>query len=63
MGHSYNIFDVNKRKIVNVETASKGRFSVLEIKAKPFFHANMYTHLQVLQVRVTMLFASYVLYM
>ncbi|KAI5076774.1 hypothetical protein GOP47_0008839 [Adiantum capillus-veneris] len=50
LGHSYNIFDVGLRRIVNVETASKGRFSVKEIGAEPFFHANMYRHLEVPQV-------------
>lgn len=42
--------DVRLRKIVNVETASRGRLSVHEIGANPFFHANMYLHLQVPQV-------------
>lgn len=50
VGHSYNIFDINVRKIANVETASKGRFSIMEIGVEPFFHANMYRHLKVLQV-------------
>lgn len=50
VGHSYNIFDIGSRKIVNMETASKGRFSVKEIGAEPFFHANMYMHLEVTQV-------------
>ncbi|MCO5577066.1 hypothetical protein L7F22_030888 [Adiantum nelumboides] len=50
LGHSYNIFDIGSRRIVNVETASNGRFSVKEIGAEPFFHANMYKHLDVSQV-------------
>ncbi|MCO5560759.1 hypothetical protein L7F22_014379 [Adiantum nelumboides] len=50
LGHSYNIFDIGSRRIVNVETASKGRFSVKEIGAEPFFHVNMYKHLEVSQV-------------
>ncbi|KAH7421538.1 hypothetical protein KP509_13G062900 [Ceratopteris richardii] len=51
VGHSYNIFDICSRKIVNVETASRGRFSVKEIGATPFFHANMYRHLDISQVQ------------
>lgn len=50
VGHSYNLIDIPTRKIINVETASKNRISVHEIGAKPFFHANMYLHLQVPQV-------------
>ncbi|MBA0657153.1 hypothetical protein Goklo_009461 [Gossypium klotzschianum] len=36
-----------KRMILNVETASKSRVSVHEVGTTPFFHANMYLHLQV----------------
>lgn len=50
VGHSYNLIDVQTRRIVNVETASRFRFSAKEIGATPFFHANMYTHLQINQV-------------
>ncbi|KAL7611190.1 hypothetical protein Lser_V15G09954 [Lactuca serriola] len=50
IGHSYNLLDVNLRKILNVETASSQRISVHEIGSTPFFHANMYIHLQVNQV-------------
>jgi hypothetical protein len=50
VGHSYNLMDVRRRRIVNVETASGNRFSVREAAAAPFFHANMYRHLQVNQV-------------
>ncbi|XP_022992831.1 acyl-coenzyme A:6-aminopenicillanic-acid-acyltransferase 40 kDa form-like [Cucurbita maxima] len=50
VGHSYNLIDVQTRRIVNVETASRFRYSVNEVGATPFFHANMYTHLQVNQV-------------
>ncbi|XP_068666595.1 uncharacterized protein [Aristolochia californica] len=50
VGHSYNLIDVQKRKIINVETASGKRVSIFEIGAKPFFHANMYLHLKVKQV-------------
>ncbi|OMP11625.1 Peptidase C45, acyl-coenzyme A:6-aminopenicillanic acid acyl-transferase [Corchorus capsularis] len=50
VGHSYNLIDIHKRKILNVETASKSRVSVHEVGATPFFHANMYLHLQVPQV-------------
>uniref|UniRef100_J3KXS2 Peptidase C45 hydrolase domain-containing protein n=2 Tax=Oryza brachyantha TaxID=4533 RepID=J3KXS2_ORYBR len=50
VGHSYNLMDVRRRRIVNVETASGRRFSVREAGAAPFFHANMYRHLQVKQV-------------
>ncbi|GLT48151.1 hypothetical protein SLA2020_217920 [Shorea laevis] len=51
VGHSYNLIDVQKRKILNVETASRFRVSVQEIGPTPFFHANMYLHLQVQQVQ------------
>jgi hypothetical protein len=51
VGHSYNLTDVRGRRIVNVETASGNRFAVREAGAVPFFHANMYRHLQVKQVR------------
>ncbi|XP_076936297.1 uncharacterized protein LOC143603375 [Bidens hawaiensis] len=50
VGHSYNLIDVNVRKILNVETASSQRLSVREVGSTPFFHANMYLHLQVDQV-------------
>lgn len=50
VGHSYNLIDIKARRILNVETASRKRFSVCEIGATPFFHANMYLHLQVEQV-------------
>ncbi|KAK1438485.1 hypothetical protein QVD17_04294 [Tagetes erecta] len=50
VGHSYNLIDVNSRKILNVETASCQRISVHEIGSNPFFHANMYLHLAVDQV-------------
>ena len=50
VGHSYNLMDVRGRRIVNVETASGNRFAVHEAGATPFFHANMYRHLQVKQV-------------
>ncbi|XP_062189624.1 uncharacterized protein LOC133892711 [Phragmites australis] len=51
VGHSYNLMDVRGRRIVNVETASGNRFAVHEAGAAPFFHANMYRHLQVKQVQ------------
>ncbi|RLN24220.1 uncharacterized protein C2845_PM07G39270 [Panicum miliaceum] len=51
VGHSYNLVDVRGRRIVNVETASGNRFAVHEAGATPFFHANMYRHLQVKQVQ------------
>jgi hypothetical protein len=50
VGHSYNLMDVRARRVVNVETASESRFAVHEAAATPFFHANMYRHLQVKQV-------------
>ncbi|MBA0786012.1 hypothetical protein Gotri_025826 [Gossypium trilobum] len=50
VGHSYNLIDIQKRMILNVETASKSRVSVHEVGTTPFFHANMYLHLQVQQV-------------
>ncbi|KAL8103148.1 uncharacterized protein LOC141677308 [Apium graveolens] len=49
IGHSYNLIDTKSRRILNVETASRKRLSVREIGAIPFFHANMYLHLQVEQ--------------
>ncbi|OWM72128.1 hypothetical protein CDL15_Pgr018011 [Punica granatum] len=36
--------------ILNVETASRSRLSIHEVGRNPFFHANMYLHLQVPQV-------------
>ncbi|WCJ26424.1 hypothetical protein M5689_008240 [Euphorbia peplus] len=51
VGHSYNLIDVRSRKILNVETASRNRVSVHQIGTSPFFHANMYLHLQVDQVQ------------
>ncbi|KAK1320895.1 hypothetical protein QJS10_CPA03g00239 [Acorus calamus] len=51
VGHSYNLVDVRGRKIMNVETASRNRISVREVGSTPFFHANMYMHLQVEQVQ------------
>ncbi|KAK9698502.1 hypothetical protein RND81_08G109300 [Saponaria officinalis] len=45
-----NLIDIPSRKIINVEAASKNRISVYEIGSTPFFHANMYLHLQVPQV-------------
>ncbi|KAL3322098.1 hypothetical protein AABB24_039630 [Solanum stoloniferum] len=50
VGHSYNLIDTRTRRILNVETASRNRISVREIGETPFFHANMYLHLQVKQV-------------
>uniref|UniRef100_A0A7N0SVB1 Peptidase C45 hydrolase domain-containing protein n=1 Tax=Kalanchoe fedtschenkoi TaxID=63787 RepID=A0A7N0SVB1_KALFE len=52
VGHCYNLIDIKTRKILNVELASRNRYSVVEIGASPFFHANMYLHLQVQQVQV-----------
>ncbi|CAK9326153.1 unnamed protein product [Citrullus colocynthis] len=46
LGHNYNVIDVQTRRIASVETASKFRLSVHEVGATPFFHANMYSHLQ-----------------
>ncbi|CAL9101849.1 unnamed protein product [Musa textilis] len=51
VGHSYNLVDVISRRILNVETASKNRFSIHEVGKTPFFHANMYLHLEVKQVQ------------
>ncbi|KAJ3694592.1 hypothetical protein LUZ60_010072 [Juncus effusus] len=50
-GHSYNLIDVKSRRIINIETASRNRFSIREIGKEPFFHANMYLHLNVNQVQ------------
>nr|GEX63864.1 hypothetical protein [Tanacetum cinerariifolium] len=47
VGHSYNLIDINLRKIVNVETASSQRLSVHEVGSTPFFHVNVYLHLEV----------------
>ncbi|KAH6801844.1 hypothetical protein C2S51_033290 [Perilla frutescens var. frutescens] len=49
VGHSYNLIDINTRRILNVETASRNRYSVHEVGTVPFFHANMYLHLKVQQ--------------
>ncbi|KAJ7544539.1 hypothetical protein O6H91_09G082000 [Diphasiastrum complanatum] len=49
-GHSYNIMDLSTHKVLNVESASMGRFSICEATGVPFFHANMYLHLHVKQV-------------
>eukprot|EP01018_Ginkgo_biloba_P015297 Gb_10773 [translate_table: standard] len=46
VGHSYNLIDVRMRRLFNVETASNNRISLLEIGQNPFFHANMYLHLE-----------------
>lgn len=51
VGHSYNLIDVGARCILNVETASRNRVSIREVGSIPFFHANMYLHLQVQQVQ------------
>ncbi|KAG8659078.1 uncharacterized protein LOC110604872 [Manihot esculenta] len=51
VGHSYNLIDTRWRKILNVETASRNRVSVCEVGGSPFFHANMYLHLQIEQVQ------------
>lgn len=53
VGHSYNLIDLKKHQILNVETASKNRVSVYDIGSTPFFHANMYRHLQIQQVSHT----------
>ncbi|KAF9622248.1 hypothetical protein IFM89_030290 [Coptis chinensis] len=51
VGHSYNLIDIKARKLLNVETASRKRMSVLSVGSTPFFHANMYLHLQVQQAQ------------
>ncbi|XP_059287073.1 uncharacterized protein LOC132040451 [Lycium ferocissimum] len=51
VGHSYNLIDTRARRILNVETASRNRVSVHEVRETPFFHANMYLHLQVKQAQ------------
>lgn len=51
VGHSYNLIEVSTRRILNVETASRKRVSVHEVGKTPFFHANMYLHLQINQVQ------------
>ncbi|XP_024528276.1 uncharacterized protein LOC9630912 isoform X1 [Selaginella moellendorffii] len=49
-GHCYNLLDINAKMIFNVETASKQRFTYLQISEAPYFHANMYLRLDVSQV-------------
>ncbi|KAL2544284.1 uncharacterized protein Fot_13517 [Forsythia ovata] len=49
IGHSYNVIDIRTRRILNVETASRNRYSIREVGTEPFFHANMYLHLHVQQ--------------
>ncbi|KAK7399139.1 hypothetical protein VNO78_10315 [Psophocarpus tetragonolobus] len=51
VGHSYNLFETSRRRIFNVETASRKRVSVYEVGKTPFFHANMYLHLLINQVQ------------
>ncbi|XWS38276.1 hypothetical protein CRYUN_Cryun19dG0117800 [Craigia yunnanensis] len=46
----YNLIDIKMHLILNVETASRSRVSVHEVGATPFFHPNMYLHLQAQQV-------------
>lgn len=55
VGHSYNLIDTRWRKILNVETASRNRVSVCEVGGSPFFHANVYLHLQIEQVNTSTL--------
>ncbi|XP_020962084.1 uncharacterized protein LOC107641474 [Arachis ipaensis] len=50
VGHCYNLIETSTRRILNVETASRKRDSVFEVGEPPFFHANMYLHLQINQV-------------
>ncbi|EPS72214.1 hypothetical protein M569_02546, partial [Genlisea aurea] len=47
VGHGYNLIDTKTRRILNLETASRGRFSIFEVGDAPFFHANAYLHLKV----------------
>ncbi|XP_022881302.1 uncharacterized protein LOC111398572 isoform X1 [Olea europaea var. sylvestris] len=49
IGHSYNVIDIRTRRILNIETASRNRYSIREVGTEPFFHANMYLHLHVQQ--------------
>ncbi|XP_061363690.1 uncharacterized protein LOC133307226 [Gastrolobium bilobum] len=51
VGHSYNLIETSTRRICNVETASRKRISVYEVGKTPFFHANMYLHLNINQVQ------------
>ncbi|XP_027342350.1 uncharacterized protein LOC113855084 [Abrus precatorius] len=51
VGHSYNLIETSTRRIFNVETASRKRISVYEVGETPFFHANMYLHLHINQVK------------
>ncbi|XP_020994261.1 uncharacterized protein LOC107479824 isoform X3 [Arachis duranensis] len=50
VGHCYNLIETSTRRILNVETASRKRDSIFEVGEPPFFHANMYLHLQINQV-------------
>ncbi|WIA28816.1 hypothetical protein OEZ86_011345 [Tetradesmus obliquus] len=52
VGHSYNLFDLNSRLLLNVEVGPGGASSVLEVARGSFyFHANMFKHL-VLRQRI-----------
>jgi hypothetical protein len=50
VGHSYNLFDLHSRRLLNVEVGPGGAGSVLEVTRGSFyFHANMFKHLAVQQ--------------
>ncbi|WIA08761.1 hypothetical protein OEZ85_008184 [Tetradesmus obliquus] len=52
VGHSYNLFDLHSRRLLNVEVGPGGASSVLEVRRGSFyFHANMFKHL-VLRQRI-----------
>lgn len=53
VGHSYNLKDVQTRRVMNVETASRFRFSVKEVGATPFFPCKYVYPLQINQVRIS----------
>jgi len=48
-GHNYQVMDVKHRKIVNIETAPVDTFSVKSIGEAPFYHANQYETLKVVE--------------
>jgi hypothetical protein len=50
VGHSYNLFDIHSKRLLNVEVGPGGASSVLEVNHGSFyFHANMFKHLVVQQ--------------
>jgi hypothetical protein len=46
-GHNYQLYDSAHAKVVNIEVAPRGLYSVRPIGSAPFFHANIYETLSV----------------